>query len=303
MKWFLLLAGISCASFSSSWALEGGNCQMRDVVVNVRDEGENFVAGLGPASFEVAFDHEPMRVVSDRIVHSNARVILLLDLSGSQSHRLSVAKLASEHLVANMSGSLRLAMVTFSDRVLETLDFNSSPREILEHISKIREATGHTSLYDSLTYAAGLFGSREAGDAIYAVTDGDDNRSTSGMRPVERLLASKGIRLFWLDFHDRYLPPRMSETGQDDLKYLVDSGGGLTVTVENPESLKGQGFDKIISGIYGAMRNFYVLSLETPGGADDRRPWKVEVVDEGGKRPKGLRVFYPKHLPSCVSDN
>jgi hypothetical protein len=43
------------------------------------------------------------------------------------------------------------------------------------------------------------------------------------------------------------------------------------------------------------------LSLEIPPNEDNKSSWNVDVLDEGGRRLKGIRVFRPKHLPFCAA--
>lgn len=297
----LLLTLVFCICCALVRGQQASDCPSREVVVNVRDAAGTFVADLQPSSFQVTVGHRAVQVVSDRIVGSGARVILVLDLSSSMISHLAAEKFAAEHFVANMSGVVRVAMVTFSDHILETLDFNQSPREILAHISGIKgSAAGHTSLYDSLSYSVGLFDQPRPGDAIYAISDGGDNRSKSNEESLARMLASKGVRLFWFELFERYFPTEEARQGSEAMKELAERSGGLVVTTDDytrdPHSFEG-----LVSQLYGSMKNFYVLSLEIPPGADDRSSWNVEVLDKGGKKRKGVRVFQPKHLLSCVA--
>jgi len=119
--------------------------------------------------------------------------------------------------------------------------------------------------------------------------------------PVERLLLSRGIRLFWFDLYDRYFPTEQGQEGHVDVEDLVKKSGGIAVTADDATLTKGQEFNKLVSGIYDSMKNFYVLNVETPAGADDNHAWDLQVLDDQGKKLKGIWVFYPKRLPPCAT--
>jgi hypothetical protein len=292
-----LVFGTSCTLLCGQRVVD---CQLREVVVNVRDTAGTFVADLKPASFQATIGHQTARVISDRAVKSGARVILVLDLIGSMQSHLAAEKFAAEHFVANLSGVVRVAMVTFSDHILETIDFTQSPREMLAYVSGIKDVAGHALLDDSLSYSVGLFGQPQPGDAIYVVTDGGDNGSKSNEGSLGRLLNSKGVRLFWFELYDRYFATEEERRGTADMKELTERSGGLVVTTDD-YTKDPHSFEALVGQLYGSLKNFYLLSLEIPSGADDKGSWNVEVVDEGGKKRKGIRVFQPKHLPSCVA--
>ena len=301
MRWFSLVMVIFWVSCSSGWTQETNACQTRDVTVNVRDSKGELVTGLQPASFKATLGHQSMHVLASNIVSSGSRVVLLLDLSGSMSPRWDLVRSAANHFVVNASAPLRMGLVTFSDHIIETLNVGSSPHDILERITKPPNGKGHTSLYDSVAFAAGLFHQPLPGDAIYVFTDGGDNLSKLHRGDIERLLLSKGIRLFWFDVYYRYFPTEQGREGQIDVGDLVKTSGGLEVTADDATFTKGQDFNKLVGGIYDSMKNFYVLNVENPAGADDERGWDLEVLDDQGKKLKGVRVFYPKRLPPCAA--
>jgi hypothetical protein len=229
MKRFSLVALIFCVSCSSSLAQETNACQTRDVTVNVRDSKGELMTGLQPASFRATLGRQPMRVLASNIVVSGSRVVLLLDLSASMNPEWDLVRSAANHFVVNASAPLRIGLVTFSDHIIETLNVGSSSHDIhdiIERITKPPDGKGHTSLYDSMAFAAGLFQKPLPGDAIYVFTDGGDNRSKLNRGDVERLLLSRGIRLFWFDLYDRYFPTEQGQEGYVDVEDLVKKSGG-----------------------------------------------------------------------------
>jgi hypothetical protein len=59
-----------------------------------------------------------------------------------------------------------------------------------------QEPTGRTALFDSIDQALSLFQITQLGDAIYLVTDGEDNKSQVSIRKLKEKLAVHGVRVF-----------------------------------------------------------------------------------------------------------
>jgi hypothetical protein len=118
------------------------NCKTRTVIVNVRDREGHFVVGLPSSSFRAEMHGQPL-TVSSVIVERDPRIMLLLDASGSMTfseRKWANAKFATRSVVTSTRGSAHLALVLFANDVLETLDFNHSPDDILQRIQQLGNA-------------------------------------------------------------------------------------------------------------------------------------------------------------------
>ena len=300
-----MLVGVGLyVSFGLIWGQDGQSCRSRDVVVNVSDVSGTFVGGLEPASFRVTLDHQATPIISDRVQHSEARVILLLDVSGSISrsnHNWEEARFIAGHFVSSTAGKLSVALVIFSDHVIETLGFGHSSHDMLQRLSNLEDGRGSTSLYDSLVYAAHLFQDTQKGDALYVVTDGGDNHSKSREQDVERELTSRGIRLFWAPLSNEPFVTQEENQGQEEMQRLVEASGGRVVkTGDVTSAAERKHFDSMAKSAYDTMGTFYVLQLATPWNAEGHS-WNLAVTDSDGKKLKNLKVSYPARLPVCTT--
>ena len=297
-----VLAAILCGTYSSMQAQEGQGCAFGRLIVNVRDGEGKLILGLRPTSFQATLDRDPMKVLSDRVRAASPRVILLLDLSGSinrSNHNLEIARYVAGHFLVNGNG-LRIALVTFSSHIIETYDFVHSLRDMEQMLLHLEEGKGPTALYDSLIYTGGLFQKRELGDAIYVITDGGDNHSKSQWKDVQSELLKKGIRLFWFPLYDRYFRAEGEEQSKEELQHLVDATGGWTIKAGDLASPSGRkSFDNTETRIYDMMKNFYELEVGMPSAAEQYDSVELQVVDDRGKKRKGVEVRYPKRLPPC----
>ncbi|HVI09697.1 MAG TPA: vWA domain-containing protein [Candidatus Binatia bacterium] len=276
-------------------------CRSREAIVNVRDSGGAFVAGLLPSSFEANVGRQPLRVIAAKSEHPGPRVILMIDLSASQSTRLGLTRATGRYFVEKVSGTLRVAMISFSDRTLETVGFDHSTEDILGSISRIQKAMGRTSLYDSLVYAVNLFGQPEIGDAIFMIGDGEDSSSKSKWDAAKRLLASRGVRLFWFDSSGRSYSTPEERDGKDNLRNIVESSGGLIISTPEGTSAKdSRALEMAVDGVYTSIRDFYTLTLENAPGIDERKSWSLEVLDASGKK-RDLRLLFSRSMPLCLN--
>jgi hypothetical protein len=197
----------------------------------------------------------------------------------------------------------RVALVLFSDRILDVFGFDHAPTEILQRLKNLNDGWGRTALFDSLMYSAGLFQSQQSGDAIYVITDGVDNQSKFGERDVEQELLSKGIRLFCFMVSTAQ-PPLLTEMerqhGYFNLKRLVDVTGGLLVNEEyNPYENERKELEASLRRAYDKMKVFCKLEVELPVKLTKEHRWELQILDERGKRRKDIKTTYARDLAAC----
>lgn len=279
------------------------SCGRRTIVVNVRDHNGTPLDQLPAASFRATPGNQPVRVLSDRVRTSSPRVVLLLDHSGSvnqSNHSWDVSRFVAGHSI--VSGvSTRIALVTFSDHIIDTVDFGHPLNDSLQRLVNLEDGKGRTALYDSLTYAASLFQPPQLGDAIYIVTDGADNRSKSHGKDVERVLTSNGIRLFWFILSDELFPTEEERNGHQQLRWLVEAGGGSAVSADDVNSPKERHhFYNVAGHLYDSMKTFHELEVEVPRGTDESHSWDLQLVDGRGRKRKDVEISYPRRLPVCA---
>jgi hypothetical protein len=297
-----------------------GNCENRTVIVNVRDREGKFVAGLPPSSFRAKMHGQQLTVLSASVERA-PRIVLLLDASGSMTSskpKWEDAKFAIRSIVTSTRGNAHLALVLFANDVLETLDFNHSPEDLLQRTQQLGDADNadkllprgkqRTALLAALLYALSLFGTQVAGDAVYVVSDGGDNASRASSDKVEHALVAKGVRFYAFFLHDRFFDPAIAEQPGPMLTSLAEMTGGKVVDLElNWDSVPtGEATSQVkafLPRVYDQMTQFYGVGLGPLKTMDKEQGWKLEIVDNQGKRRKDLNVAYPRKLPACHLSN
>jgi hypothetical protein len=289
------------------------NCEQPTVTVNVRDHEGNFVTGLTPSSFRAEMHGQPL-TVSSMSVGSTPRIVLVLDASGSMTSskpKWENAKFAIRSMVTSTRGNAHLALVIFAIDVLETLDFNHSPDDILKRIQQLGDAgklvpkgKQGTALLDSLLRALTLFGGQAAGDAVYVISDGEDDVSKAGSDKVEHALIAQGVRFYAFFLQDRFFDPKLAEQPEPMLTHLAEVTGGRVVGLQSePRREAISGLEAFLPSAYDRMTQFYRLELGPLKNTDKEQGWKLELVDSQRKRRKDLYVAYPRKLPPCHFSN
>ena len=280
-------------------------CPNRIVAVNVLDHEGNVIAGLDPTAFRAEYRGQPLKVRVGAATSAPRRVVILVDLSGSIGRNSAVARLLAGNLaVSAQPGKLRVALVLFSDRIIDSVDFNHPPEDVVRKLDNLPEAQGRTAMFDALRIAGGLFGEPFPGDSVYLISDGADNSSRTNPAVIRREFIERGIRIF--SFHlegNKYFP---TEEEMHQFPLLVDlaewtGGAVLNLDVEPSEANRAR-LQSSLQKLYQRMTDFYELQLELPA-EPTRKPqrWNVEVVDGQGKKRKDVRVIYPHDLAPCSS--
>src|SRR5690349_6916183 len=176
------------------------------VPVNVRDRQGKLVVGLEPGMFQATVHGQRVKVQSSKVQRGFRRIVLLLDISGSMTETRGtwgMARLIAGDLVSSAGPANSIALMTFSDRIIESTGFSPVTSNLAQRVQALEKAdnklTIHgrkTALLDAIGSAAALFSQSMPGDTIYLVSDGGENQSTIRADEIKKILVNKGIRLF-----------------------------------------------------------------------------------------------------------
>lgn len=288
---FLSLVGYSATALDS---------QERSIVVSVQDHDGNIVPALTPSSFQAGFHKQTLRIVSATRSMSSRRVVILLDLSGSAEKSAELARVVAGNFAVSVQPvKPRIALVLFSGRIIDSLDFTHSPSEIINKLTHLPPGKGTTALLDSIDYAAGLFQRSEPGDAIYLISDGGDNYSKLHVGSLEKKLLANGIRLFAF-YTQGKLTPESEEDRQGAalLASLTEITGGTIVNLDvDSSSASRERLKTALQRLYQVMADFYEVKIEVPPNAIRKEiSWELHVLDERGNKMKDIKLLYPKRL-------
>jgi len=289
------------------------DCSDEAIIVSVLDRAGAPVKDLVADNFRIAFRGRPAKLTSVAYRENlQARVVVLLDVSGSMKGELSPGKwrtalAATSDFLSSAPPQTQITLVAFNTKVERIFAATDGRGPIQDWLSKPEVQRGAvlkggTALYGAILGALHALTPPQPGDAIYVITDGGDNRSAEGQKKVLRALGESGVRLFG------FLVTGSSHSEEErigpiELDDLARHAGGLisTTTPYNAgvgwSSSYDFGHDSIARerlftrAVQAAISDFYVIGIKS--GDPELKHLKVNVVTPDGKLRKDLTMSYP----------
>lgn len=296
-----------------------GGCTTQEIVVNALSENGHLLTGLGPSSFRALAHGQRLPIVSSGMHIHPARVVILLDTSGSMREpqdKLAVAEAATVDAVQSINPAVQVALLTFADGVNTVAPITSTRESVEASVRAMYRAgknssiaQGKTSLRDAILAAVKILDPPQIGDAIYLITDGGENGSRSSARELRNQILGKRIRLFAFLLVSAVPRTPEEQSGPADFVELLQATGGSGV-VYGPTA-SGRDFITAVSGhtvtkdplflathqMYREFNTFYTVTLQA--SFSNPTKWKLELLDDGGAVRKNVRLHYPHELTSC----
>lgn len=153
---------------------------------------------LEQKDFRILEDGVPQEITFFAAADAPFDLVLLLDLSGSNSKNLKMIRNSAKRFVDAARDVDRIALVAFTDRPAVYSTFTLDRRKLKKSIDEMDEAIGGTNFWDSLDYVLRDLighGSGLRRSAVVVMTDGVDNALPDvpgpGSRvPFEKVLES-----------------------------------------------------------------------------------------------------------------
>jgi len=145
---------------------------------------------LDQKDFVVLEDGVPQEISFFAAADTPFDLVLLLDLSGSNSKKLKMIRNSAKRFVDATRDVDRIAIVTFTDHPALYSSFTLDRKKLKKTIDEIDEAYGATSFWDSMDWVLRDLipqGSRLRRSAIVVMTDGVDNALPGVDGPGSRL--------------------------------------------------------------------------------------------------------------------
>jgi Ca-activated chloride channel homolog len=133
---------------------------------------------LEPKDFRVLEDGVPQEISFFAAADTPFDLVLLLDLSGSNSKNLKMIRNSAKRFVDAARDVDRIALVTFTDQPALYCTFTLDRKKLKKTIDEIDQAFGGTNFWDSLDWVLSDLipqGSGMRRSAIVVMTDGVDN--------------------------------------------------------------------------------------------------------------------------------
>lgn len=153
---------------------------------------------LDQKDFRILEDGVPQEITFFAAADAPFDLVLLLDLSGSNSKNLKMIRNSAKRFVDAARDVDRIALVTFTDRPALYSSFTLDRKKLKKSIDDMDEAIGGTNFWDSLDYVLrDLIGSGGGlrRSAVVVMTDGIDNAlpdvpGPGSRTPFEKLVES-----------------------------------------------------------------------------------------------------------------
>lgn len=145
---------------------------------------------LEPKDFVVLEDGIPQEISFFAAADAPFDLVLLLDLSGSNSKNLKMIRNSAKRFVDAARDVDRIALVTFTDRPALYSSFSLDRRKLKKTIDEMDEAIGGTNFWDSMDYVLRDLIPQGGGprrSAIVVMTDGIDNALPDVPGPGSRI--------------------------------------------------------------------------------------------------------------------
>jgi hypothetical protein len=308
-------------------------CRRQSLMASVIDAQGTPVPGLSRANFSARFRGKPVNITFAELDTHTRRIIILLDASGSMlTERWKPALDAADDLLMKVPARIPVALSVFSDRVESKVSFSQGRAAIGAELTALRrgrkalpKGERETALWDSVLDALEMFGTPHLGDVIYAITDGDDNKSKHDYRKVEQALASSGVRLFAFMEDEVEVRPDLAGAmvlvGDNHFREAVKGTNGFLVSTgrgEFPINLKAEPDGlfaqqaavmeaarsrlprEALDALYRQMEVFYRLDVELPEAVDKPRDWDLKL-EGSGESKKVWNLVYPRKLMPCAA--
>ena len=144
---------------------------------------------LETKDFLVLEDGIPQEIAFFAAADAPFDLVLLLDLSGSNSKNLKMIRNSAKRFVDAARDVDRIALVTFTDQPALYSSFSLDRRKLKKTIDEMDDAVGGTNFWDSMNYVLKNLIPQAAGrrNAIVVMTDGVDNALPDVPGPGSRL--------------------------------------------------------------------------------------------------------------------
>jgi hypothetical protein len=211
-------------------------CRRRVIAVGVSNTENNIVTGLTPANLQATMHHQAIEIVSVNPNSTPARVIMILDGSGSMTKEPKIWQAyisVAQEVVDQLPPSTPMGFMLFTSQVELKGQLPTRHAAIREQLEKLRSRNkkASTALYDTIQAAALQFNPPIPGDSIYVLSDGDDDASRVTLAAAEDLLIERGVRLFAFSIDGTESSLSRMRWDKGRARDFVEATGGYSVLI------------------------------------------------------------------------
>lgn len=291
-------------------------CENRAIVVNAHDENGFFIRQLEAANFKATIGGKDSAILAEKLGPAPSRVVVVLDVSSSMNAGASrqISLYTTGELVHSLSGNADFALVVFGSRILETIPFGHSRKQVMAAIDNaVRTPRDflkdrQPSFRDALLYASNLLTPPKIGDSVVLASNGGysgDRESKTTADKLERALWSKGIRVFVLEppaphlqyYYGFFVDQEHADAGPAELSEIAEGSGGSVVTFSDAD---GPRMFLSTHNVEDQIANYYLLQLAPLPEVRKPEEFRLELVDASGKKRKDATLLFSHKLLPCT---
>jgi Mg-chelatase subunit ChlD len=286
------------ATAGSGRSLTAEEVELRAIVVSVTDDSGKSPTGLSATDFRGEFRGRPVEIVSTSVDGSPRRIAVVVDASGS-SHREdawtrewglahdAILSLTPGHevVLCTLAGSLQVRSDLSSDAL-------ALRRKVL--LAMNDRPAGGTAVYDGLVQASQAFSRPRSTDAVLLLSDGLDTISNLTWREAAVAIARRGVRVFWVRTGEEPTRPGLVDTSR-----IAWATGGTVL--ESRRETEDEA-SRLVQRACRLMTQTYRLGVAFPGGVDQPREWRLELVGPDRRRRTDVRLAYPSLVVPSAPD-
>jgi len=291
------------------------------------DSNGRVIHGLLPSDFSATIHGRPARVLSVSLDKRPHRTVVLLDASGSmvvgplKGRPWELALKIASNIAESNSENVPLALIIYSDKVHEQIDFAQGTPEVRTRLKAIsadptyvkKNIKGRTTAsFDAMLSALRLLGASDSSDSIYLISDGVENQSGFKSKDVTHALGLRNVRLYATLFESK-TPEGSAKDGEEAIietiiKLTIDSGG-LIIGPLGTSSPNGTDYDipndqfkaltVALARLHGAMTDDELLEIELPQAIQKWERVSLELSTDKKALHKNFVIAYPKELAPC----
>lgn len=219
-----------------------------------------------------------------------ARVLLLIDGSAGmgQGKRWQAAQAETDALLQAAPPGVGVAVAAFEDKTTWAADFTAPAAGLMPAIENgfaKHKPAGGAALYDAIASGLDRPNGLHPGDAIVALSDGDDYRSRDAIVEIVGSLQHSGVRLFLLGNPN-------AEGVKAAAQLLAGQTGGAVRKTSNRPNAKEAAEDA--QWFWDLLAHQYMLTIGYNGAVSAT----LKLQPAPGV---GVRVIYPQTLAICAA--
>jgi hypothetical protein len=283
---------------------QDSSCATRTVLVSVLNGKWQTLTNLKAENFFAEAQDKNIQVIAVQPNAAPARVIVLLDTSGSmQGKNLSVAQRLAFALASTAPPRTEVFVYTFNNDISDFLGSSRDLQGLSKKLELIPKPKGRTAIRDCILKVLSKMPNPGSEDMVYLLTDGGDSSSDTTFSQLRKRLLRSGVRLSAAVFYDPWAATDEERNGPAELENVVQATGGFYTSavawdLGNPDKTALKRIDLV-----ARLSNYqYKLLLRTPVGTGRSLKWKLKL--KGLPRDmKGFKVRYPDELPACAAQS